>query len=71
MGTKKLEKLTSTTPPLVLVYNILNTGRVRNNRNQTSKMLIYVSLSIDKREQNNTVWKTVVLDCKLNKTFKT
>lgn len=71
MGTKKLEKLTSTTPPLILVYKYTNTERVRNNRNQTTKTLIYVPLSIDNCEQNNTVWKTGVLDCKLNKTFKT
>ena len=71
MGTKKLEKLTSTPLPIVLVYKYTNTGRVRKNRNQISKMLIYIPLSIDKREQNNTVWKTGVLDCKLNKTFKT
>ena len=71
MGTKKLEKLTSTFPPLVLVYKYTNTGSVRKNRKQTTKTLIYVPLFIGNCEQNNTVWKTGVLDCKLNKTFKT
>lgn len=59
-------------PPTVLVYfKYTNTGRVGENRKQTTKTLIYVPLSIGNREQNNTIWKTGVLDCKTNKTFKT